>query len=317
MTLLSQTESMSIKDVISLYNKPLFELIQLSNNLTQQNFVGGEIQVSKLVNIKTGGCTEDCAYCPQSAKHKAKLQAEKLMSVDEVLLHANNAKKSGASRLCLGAAWREVRDNRDFETVVKMVETVKSTGLEVCCTLGMLTEQQAEKLAKAGLDAYNHNLDTSESNYENIISTRTYNDRLNTLANARKAGLKLCSGGIIGMGEKIEDRLEMLLTLALLNPQPESVPINLLVPVEGTPLENSKPIPFWDLLKMIACARILMPKSRVRLSAGRNTLSYEQQLLCFMAGANSIFGGDKLLTTANANEADDIEMFKLLGLKSV
>lgn len=236
------------------------------------------------------------------------------MSVSEVTEAADNAKAGGASRMCLGAAWREVRDNRDFDTVLDMVKTINSKGLEVCATLGMVTEDQAKRLAEAGLYAYNHNLDTSEENYNNIISTRNYDDRLNTIKNVRKAGLTVCSGGIIGMGESIEDRVGMLYTLSLLNPQPESVPINALVAVEGTPLEDQPPVPIWDMVRMIATARIILPKTAVRLSAGRQGMSMEGQALCFLAGANSIFAGEKLLTTPNPDYNQDMEMFKILGL---
>jgi biotin synthase len=236
------------------------------------------------------------------------------MPVEQVVDAAKKAKAGGASRMCLGAAWREVRDNRDFDTVLEMVKAVNNEGMEVCCTLGMLTEEQAAKLADAGLYAYNHNLDTSEEYYNEIISTRTYDDRLNTLNNARKAGVTLCSGGIIGMGESAEDRIGMLLQLSSMDPHPESVPINALVAVEGTPLENQPPVPIWDMIRMVATARIVMPTSVVRLSAGRVGMSVEGQAFCFMAGANSIFAGDKLLTTPNPEFNEDKQMFELLGL---
>ncbi|MGZ4068492.1 MAG: biotin synthase BioB, partial [Bacteroidia bacterium] len=241
-------------------------------------------------------------------------KVHKLMSVDEVSKASDNAKAAGASRMCLGAAWREVRDNKDFDKVLEMVKTINSKDMEVCCTLGMLTEEQAQKLADAGLYAYNHNLDTSEEFYGDIITTRTYDDRLNTIKNVRKAGMTVCSGGIIGMGESVEDRIGMLFTLTNLTPQPESVPINALVPVEGTPLEKQSPVPVWDMVRMVATTRIVMPKTQVRLSAGRLQMSLEGQALCFMAGANSIFAGDKLLTTPNPCQNEDMEMFKLLGL---
>jgi biotin synthase len=236
------------------------------------------------------------------------------MGVEEVSACADNAKAGGASRMCLGAAWREVRDNKDFDKVLDMVKTINSKGLEVCATLGMVTEEQAKKLSQAGLYAYNHNIDTSEENYNNIISTRNYDDRLNTINNVRKAGLTVCSGGIIGMGESEHDRVGMLYTLSILNPQPESVPINALVAVEGTPLEDQPQVPIWDMVRMIATARIVLPKTAVRLSAGRLSMSMEGQALCFLAGANSIFAGDKLLTTPNPKYNEDMEMFKLLGL---
>ncbi|MBC7863022.1 MAG: biotin synthase BioB, partial [Bacteroidia bacterium] len=243
------------------------------------------------------------------------VKVHKLMSNDEVNACADNAKAGGASRMCLGAAWREVRDNKDFDRVLEMVQTINKKGMEVCCTLGMLTEEQAQKLADAGLYAYNHNLDTSEENYESIISTRTYDDRLNTIKNVRKAGMTVCSGGIIGMGEKEEDRISMLYTLANLYPQPESIPINALVAVEGTPLEKQEPVSIWEMVRMIATTRIIIPTTQVRLSAGRMNMSMEGQALCFMAGANSIFAGDKLLTTPNPEFNQDMEMFKILGLK--
>jgi biotin synthase len=237
-----------------------------------------------------------------------------VLPVPEVLEMAKNAQVGGASRVCLGAAWREVRDNRDFDNVLTMVKGINDLGMEVCCTLGMLTEEQAKKLANAGLYAYNHNLDTSEENYNNIISTRNYEDRLNTIHNARKAGLTVCSGGIIGMGERVEDRIGMLYTLSLLRPVPESIPINALVAVDGTPLEDQPQVPIWDMVRMIATTRIVVPTTAVRLSAGRLSMSMEGQALCFLAGANSIFAGDKLLTTPNPEYNQDMEMFSILGL---
>lgn len=237
------------------------------------------------------------------------------MSLEEVTQRAENAKKAGASRVCLGAAWREVRDNRDFDRVLEMVEVINGEGMEVCCTLGMLTEEQAQRLADAGLYAYNHNLDTSEEHYGEIISTRTYDDRLNTLDHARKAGVTLCSGGIIGMGESVEDRVGMLLTLSSMNPHPESVPINALVPVEGTPLEDQQTASIWEMIRMIATTRIVLPTSAVRMSAGRTDMSKEGQAMCFFAGANSIFAGDTLLTTPNPEFSEDMELFKILGIE--
>lgn len=302
------------KDIQELYDTPLLELIQKAADVHKRYHKTGEVQVSSLISIKTGGCPEDCAYCPQAARYNTEVKVHKLMEVNEVMELAENAKAGGASRVCLGAAWREVRDNRDFDKVLNMVKGINQKEMEVCCTLGMLTEDQARKLADAGLYAYNHNLDTSEENYENIISTRTYEDRLKTIDNVRKAGLTVCSGGIIGMGESANDRIGMLYTLSLLRPQPESVPINALVPVEGTPLENQTPVPIWDMVRMIATTRIVMPHSAVRLSAGRLGMSMEGQALCFLAGANSIFAGDKLLTTPNPEVNQDMEMFKILGL---
>lgn len=302
------------EEILEVYNTPLLELVYKAAEVHKQFHDVGEVQVSSLVSIKTGGCAEDCAYCPQAARYTTEVKVHKLMSVPEVTEAADNAKSGGASRMCLGAAWREVRDNSDFERVLDMVKTINSKGMEVCATLGMITEEQARKLAEAGLYAYNHNIDTSEENYNNIISTRNYDDRLNTIKNVRKAGLTVCSGGIIGMGESAEDRVGMLYTLSLLNPQPESVPINALVAVEGTPLENQPPVPIWDMVRMIATARIVLPETAVRLSAGRQSMSMEGQALCFMAGANSIFAGEKLLTTPNPAFNQDMEMFKILGL---
>ena len=302
-------------EALELYNKPLLELVFEAAQVHRQYHNPSEVQVSSLISVKTGGCAEDCGYCPQAARYHTDIKVHKLMPVEEVVNTAEKAKSAGASRLCMGAAWREVRDNSDFDRVLDMVKAVNGMGMEVCCTLGMLTESQAKKLADAGLYAYNHNLDTSEKNYSNIISTRTYDDRLNTIDNVRKAGVTVCSGGIIGMGETAEDRIEMLLTLASLNPQPESVPVNALEPVAGTPLENQPQVPIWEMVRTIATARIIIPKTVVRLSAGRLHMSMEGQALCFMAGANSIFAGDKLLTTPNPDFNSDMEMFKILGLK--
>jgi biotin synthase len=302
------------EEILDVYNTPLMELIYRAAETHKQHHTIGEVQVSSLLSIKTGGCPEDCAYCPQAARYHTEVKVHKLMSVEEVTEAAYNAKNGGASRMCLGAAWREVRDNKDFDKVLDMVKTINSKGLEVCATLGMVTEEQARKLAEAGLYAYNHNLDTSEENYGNIISTRNYNDRLNTIKNVRKAGLTVCSGGIIGMGESSADRVGMLHTLSILRPQPESVPINALVAVEGTPLEEQPPVPIWDMVRMIATTRIVLPRTAVRLSAGRLSMSIEGQALCFMAGANSIFAGDKLLTTPNPEFNQDMEMFQILGL---
>ncbi len=303
------------EEILEVYNTPLMELIYRAAEVHKKHHKVGEVQVSSLLSIKTGGCPEDCAYCPQAARYHTEVKVQKLMSVDEINEAADNAKAGGASRMCLGAAWREVRDNRDFDRVLDMVKCINGKGMEVCATLGMVTEEQAKKLAEAGLYAYNHNLDTSEENYNNIISTRTYDDRLNTLKNVRKAGLTVCSGGIIGMGETAEDRVGMLYTLSLLRPLPESVPINALVAVEGTPLEDQPPVPIWDMVRMIATTRIVIPTTAVRLSAGRLSMSMEGQALCFMAGANSIFAGDKLLTTPNPRYNQDMQMFEILGLK--
>lgn len=293
---------------------PLLELVYQAATVHRAHHPAGEVQVSSLLSIKTGGCPEDCSYCPQAARYHTGVDVHRLLPLQDVLDAAENAKASGASRMCLGAAWREVRDNRDFDQVIEMVKGITSKGMEVCCTLGMLTESQAQKLADAGLYAYNHNIDSSAEFYETIITTRTYNDRLKTLDNARKAGVTVCSGGIIGMGESVDDRINMLLTLANLETHPDSVPINALVPVEGTPLEKRPPVPVWDMVRMIATTRMVMPGTVVRLSAGRLEMSMEGQALCFMAGANSIFAGDKLLTTPNPEFNQDMEMFRLLGL---
>jgi len=306
--------SWTLEKILEVYNTPLLELIYKAQNVHRQYHAPSEVQVSSLLSIKTGGCAEDCSYCPQSVSYHTDVKVHALMNKEEVVSAAIKAKNAGSSRLCMGAAWREVRDNRDFDEVLEMVKGVNEIGMEVCCTLGMLTETQAQKLADAGLYAYNHNIDTSEDNYKKIITTRTYEDRLNTIENVRKAGVTVCSGGIIGMGESVEDRAGMLLTLSNLNPQPESVPINALVPVEGTPLENQPIVPIWDMVRMVATARIVMPQSVVRLSAGRTNMSLEGQALCFLAGANSIFAGDKLLTTPNPDFNEDMEMFRLLGL---
>ena len=273
------------------------------------------MQVCTLLSIKTGGCPEDCAYCPQAARYNTGVNVQALMQKKEVLEYAAKAKAAGSTRFCMGAAWREVRDNKDFDRVLEMVKGVNELGMEVCCTLGMLNEDQAKKLADAGLHAYNHNLDTSPEYYNEIITTRTYNDRLSTLDNVRKAGVTVCCGGIIGLGETHEDRIGMLHTLVTMPKHPDSVPINALVRVKGTPLENNAKIDTWDMVRMIATARILMPATMVRLSAGRTEMSQAEQALCFMAGANSIFAGDKLLTTPNPSFEEDNLMFELLGLK--
>ncbi len=303
-------------EIAEVYHTPLLELIYRSATIHRKYHNPGEVQVSSLISVKTGGCSEDCGYCPQSAKYKTEVKVHKLMSVDEVSGIADRALNMGASRLCMGAAWREVRDNKDFDQVLEMVKVVNSKGMEVCATLGMVTEEQAVKLAGAGLYAYNHNVDTSEENYSNIITTRNYNDRLNTLKNVRKAGLTVCSGGIIGMGETEDDRMGMLLTLSHLNPHPESVPINALVPVEGTPMGDRPLVESWEMIRMIATTRIVMADSVVRLSAGRLQMSRETQALCFLAGANSIFMGEKLLTTPNPGINEDKKMFDDLGLKA-
>jgi biotin synthase len=303
------------EEIYDIYNMPLLELVFRAAELHRKYNDTAEVQVCTLLSIKTGGCSEDCAYCPQAARYNTGIDVQALMKKDEVLAYAQKAKEAGSTRFCMGAAWREVRDNRDFDRVLDMVKGVNEMGMEVCCTLGMLTEDQAQKLADAGLYAYNHNLDTSKEHYGEIITTRTYEDRLETLENVRKAGVTVCCGGIIGLGETHEDRIGMLHTLATMPEHPESVPINSLVAIPGTPLEHNSKVDVWDMVRMIATARILMPKTMVRLSAGRTEMSISDQALCFMAGANSIFAGDKLLTTPNPSFDEDHQMFQLLGLQ--
>jgi biotin synthase len=300
--------------LLDLYNKPLLELVFEAATIHRQYHNPREVQMSSLLSIKTGGCPEDCGYCPQAARYHTDVDAHKLMSVDSVIEQAKNAKANGSSRLCMGAAWREVRDNKDFDNVVEMVQAVNDLDMEVCCTLGMLNEEQAVRLKNAGLFAYNHNLDSSKEFYKDIISTREYEDRLNTIDHARKAGITVCSGGIIGMGEAIEDRVGLLLSYMEMETPPDSIPINALVAVEGTPLEDQKPIEQWEMIRMVATTRIAFPQSVVRLSAGRTKMTMEGQALCFMAGAGSIFAGDKLLTTPNPEFNEDKEMFEILGL---
>jgi biotin synthase len=303
------------EEISSIYHSPVLELIYRAATVHRQYNDPQEVQVCTLLSVKTGGCPEDCAYCPQAARYHTGVQTHKLMPTEEVLASARAAKEAGSTRFCMGAAWREVRDNRDFDRVLDMVKGVNQLGLEVCCTLGMLTEEQAQKLKDAGLYAYNHNLDTSAEYYDKIITTRTYDDRLHTLAHVRKSGISVCSGGIIGMGETVNDRIGMLHTLANLPEHPESVPVNALVPVEGTPLEEQERVSVWEMVRMIATARILMPRAMIRLSAGRVRMTTEEQALCFLAGANSIFAGDKLLTTPNPEVDADKEMFQVLNLK--
>ena len=302
-------------EVADIYNSPVLDLIYRAATVHRQHHDPQEVQVCTLLSVKTGGCPEDCSYCPQAARYHTNVKVHKLLEVNEVLEAASRAKATGSSRFCMGAAWREVRDNRDFDNVLDMVRGVNAMGMEVCCTLGMLTDGQAQKLKDAGLYAYNHNLDTSEEFYGDIISTRTYDDRLDTLGHVRDAGISVCSGGIIGMGESHNDRIGMLLTLATLPQHPESVPVNALVPVEGTPLEEQERVSVWEMVRMIATARIIMPKAMVRLSAGRVRMTTEEQALCFLAGANSIFAGDKLLTTPNPDTDTDQQLFQTLNIR--
>lgn len=301
-------------EISEIYNSPLLELIYNAATVHRQYQATAEVQVCTLLSIKTGGCPEDCAYCPQAARYDTGLNVQALMQKNDVLAYAQKAKDAGSTRFCMGAAWREVRDNRDFDRVLEMVEGVNELGMEVCCTMGMLTESQAKKLHEAGLYAYNHNVDTSAEHYSDVITTRTYDDRLKTLGNVRKAGISVCSGGIIGLGETHEDRIGMLHTLSTLPEHPGSVPINALVRVQGTPLQDNPKVDIWDMIRMIATARIIMPQTMVRLSAGRTEMSVAEQAMCFMAGANSIFAGEKLLTTPNPSFDEDNAMFQLLGL---
>ena len=301
-------------EISEIYNTPLLELIYKAATVHRECHATGEVQVCTLLSIKTGGCAEDCSYCPQAARYDTGIEVQALMKKEDVMAHAQKAKNAGSTRFCMGAAWREVRDNRDFDRVLEMVQGVNEMGMEVCCTMGMLTEDQAKKLYDSGLYAYNHNVDTSKDHYADIITTRTYDDRLKTLEIVRKAGISVCSGGIIGLGETHEDRIGMLHTLATLPSHPGSVPVNALVRVKGTPLQDNPKVDIWDMIRMIATARLIMPASMVRLSAGRAEMSIAEQALCFMAGANSIFSGDKLLTTPNPAFDEDNAMFQLLGL---
>lgn len=303
------------QEIIDLYNTPLMDLVYQAATVHRMHHDPNVVQVSTLLSIKTGGCPEDCGYCPQAARYHTNIEGNDLMTVQQVKAQALRAKSGGSSRVCMGAAWRNVKDGPEFDQVLEMVRTINKLDMEVCCTLGMLTENQAKRLAEAGLYAYNHNLDTSEDYYKEIISTRGYDDRLKTIENVRKTNVTVCSGGIIGMGESIDDRAGMLVALATLDPQPESVPINALVAVEGTPLEDQQPVEIWEMIRMVATTRIVMPETQVRLSAGRMNMSREGQALCFLAGANSIFAGDKLLTTPNPDVNEDMKMFETLGLK--
>lgn len=305
----------TIEEIKEIYHAPLLELVYRAATVHREHNNSLEIQLCTLLSIKTGGCSEDCSYCPQSSRYQTGVNAERMMSVESVLEAAVKAKKSGSSRFCMGAAWRKVRDNKDFQSILEMVKKVSDLGMEVCCTLGMVGEEEAKKLKEAGLYAYNHNIDTSKEHYGNIITTRTFQDRLDTLENIREAGISVCCGGIIGLGERVEDRIGMLHTLATLPEHPESVPINSLIAVPGTPLEHQKPVSIWEMVRMVATARILMPKAMVRLSAGRVKMSDIEQAFCFMAGANSIHTGEKLLTTPNCGMDGDMRLMELLGLQ--
>ncbi len=304
-----------VDEVAETYYLPLMELIYKASDIHRKHHKVGEVQVSTLLSVKTGACTEDCSYCSQSSRNQTDVEYQKLMKFEEVMSSAKVARMSGSSRFCMGAAWREVKDDENFDEVLKMVQGITDLGMEVCATLGMLNESQADRLKAAGLHAYNHNIDTSEEFYDKVITTRTFQDRLDTIENVQNAGIGVCSGGIIGLGENDEDRVRMLHTLATLPTHPSSVPVNALVPVEGTPLSENKKTSIWEMIRMIATARIIMPKSMVRLSAGRTEMSETDQALCFLSGANSIFAGDKLLTTPNPDRSSDDALFKLLGLR--
>jgi len=304
----------TIQEIEAIYTAPLSDLVFRAAAVHRAHHRPDEVQGCMLLSIKTGGCPEDCAYCPQSARYDTEVDRQDLMGIEETLAAAASARDQGATRFCMGAAWRDVPNDKRFDRVLEMVKGVRALGMEACCTLGMLTQDQADALAEAGLSAYNHNLDTSPEFYGSIITTRTYEERLDTLARVRRAGVTVCSGGIIGMGEDRAARYGLLSQLASLNPHPESVPVNLLVPVEGTPLGNRPAEDPLELVRMIATARILMPKSMVRLSAGRLSLSEEAQALCFLAGANSVFLGEKLLTTPNPESDADHRLFEKLGV---
>jgi len=314
---MTQRHDWTVEEIQTLYDQPFLDLLYEAQTVHRENFKPGEVQKSTLLSIKTGACSEDCSYCPQSARYHTGLEREDLLPLETVLENARQAKENGSSRFCMGAAWREVREGPEFERVLEMVRGVAGLGLEVCCTLGMLTDGQARQLKGAGLAYYNHNLDTSPEFYGEIITTRTYQDRLHTLDTIRQAGINLCCGGIVGLGETKLDRIRLLQVLSTQNPHPESVPINKLVRVEGTPLAQQEEIETFEFLRTIAVARILMPRSFVRLSAGRTSLSDEAQTLAFMAGANSIFSGEKLLTTPNPEWAADSRLFAKLGLKEM
>ncbi|HKB76695.1 MAG TPA: biotin synthase BioB [Myxococcales bacterium] len=305
----------TLPEVRALHDLPLLELAHRAQTVHREAFRDNKVQLCSLLSIKTGGCPEDCAYCPQAARYHTGVDAEPLMETSEVLAAARSAREAGATRFCMGAAWREVKEGAQFERVLEMVRGVRAQGLEACCTLGMLTSDQARRLKAAGCTAYNHNLDTSRAAYSSIVTTREYDDRLRTLRHVREAGITVCSGGIIGMGESIDDRCEMLRTLAAQDPHPESVPINMLVRVAGTPLADRPPVSTLEMVRMIAVARLLMPRAMVRLSAGRMQMNAEAQLLCMIAGANSIFFGEKLLTTGNPELAQDMALLAAAGIE--
>ncbi len=305
------------EEISTIYHAPLLELIFTAAKVHRHWHDPLSVQQCTLLSIKTGGCSEDCAYCPQSARYDTGLKAEKLLDPDAVYAAAMCAKNAGSTRFCMGAAWREARENAQFEQVLEIVRRVKSLDMEVCVTLGMLGADEARRLKEAGVTAYNHNLDTGEEYYDQIITTRTYQDRLDTIQHVRDAGMSVCCGGIVGLGESEKDRIDLLHTLSTMSEHPESVPVNALVRVDGTPLADRPPVEIWEMLRMIATARIVMPRARVRLSAGRLQMNQTEQALCFLAGASSIFTGEKLLTTGNPGYDEDKQMFQLLGLRSL
>jgi biotin synthase len=306
----------TLEEVRALYELPLVDLVYRAQTVHRESFPEGGVQLCQLLSVKTGGCSEDCGYCPQAARYHTGVDATPLLPVEQVLAEAKAARDAGASRFCMGAAWRQVKNGKSFDQVLDMVRGVKSLGMEACCTLGMLDADQAARLAEAGLTAYNHNLDTSPEHYGDVITTRTYEDRLNTLQNVRDAGINVCCGGIVGLGETVDDRCGLLLVLANQPSHPESVPINALVAVEGTPMAEQKPVDPLIMVRMVATARLLMPYAKVRLSAGRMAMTDEAQLLCFMAGANSIFFGEKLLTTGNPSWSRDKDLLERAGMST-
>lgn len=308
--------SKNLSELEAIYNLPFFELISKSRESFLQNWPENSVQLCSLLSVKTGGCSENCGYCSQSAHHKSDTERKPLMTVEEVLPIARRAKENGSTRFCMGAAWKGVQDGEEkFEQMLDIVRAVRSLEIEVCVTLGELGDREASRLKEAGVTAYNHNIDTSPEHYQNIVTTHSFEDRLRTISSVQKAGMSVCCGGILGMGESEADRLKMLEVLCGFSPEPESVPINCLVPIEGTPLENSQPVEVFELIRLIATARIALPKTKIRLSAGRSTLSKEAQALCFFAGANSIFYGEHLLTTPNPQKNEDLALLETLGLK--
>lgn len=308
-------KNIKTEEVRKIYNKPLLELVYDAATVHRRFHDSGKIKISTLISVKTGECIEDCAYCAQSVHYNTGIKPQKIMTTAEVVEKALKAKKSGATRICLSTSWRNAGGNKNIGNIIEMAEEVRMLGMDVCCTLGMINKENAAKLLKAGISGYNHNLDTSRSFYPEIVTTRTYDDRLETINNLIDAGMPYCSGGIIGMGESNEDRISLLHTLATQKKHPFNFPVNALVPVKGTPLENQLPVSVWEIVRMIAAARIIMPESNISLAAGRINMTQEGQALCFLAGANSVFIGEKLLTTANTKIEDDMRLFEILGLK--